>query len=179
MYGIIGLLPGWMGWNMQQIVGPGWISFIVGCLVLIIALSPSLKLISLFPNSFVNHIRNMYQQMYHQPIWYYFIVGGIFNALLPCTMIFLALTASIVTASPLSGFLFMFYFGMGTMPALAAVHMSKAWYLQRFRSRAQSTSRIITLVLGVVLILRSLLPHHNHALSSTNKATSICKSISL
>jgi uncharacterized protein len=46
---------------------------------------------------------------------------GLLNGLLPCGMIYLALSSSFLTGSALNGSLFMAAFGFGTFPAMLAV----------------------------------------------------------
>ncbi|MEP7321138.1 MAG: sulfite exporter TauE/SafE family protein [Saprospiraceae bacterium] len=179
MYGMLGFLPGLMGWSIKAVIGPWWISLLAGALVFIVALLPSYKSVKLLPAPLTNFINVKFQSIYNNPSWYFFMVAGGLNALLPCTMIWIALTASIATASPSNGFWFMFYFGLGTIPALGMVAFGKAWYLGRVKSRAKRMSSIITWMLVIALLLRGLLPGLMHAHKHSVDTISLCKPFNL
>jgi len=84
----------------------------------------------------------------------YFI--GVFNGLLPCGMVYMALTASLASGSAFNGFLFMIFFGLGTVPSLYAI----SWATTRLKPIAVNNYRklipIMAVLLGGILILRGL-----------------------
>jgi sulfite exporter TauE/SafE len=55
---------------------------------------------------------------------------GLFNGLLPCGLVYMALLASISMGSILGGALYMFIFGLGTLPMLLAA----AYFGKQFKS---------------------------------------------
>lgn len=175
MYGVIGLLPGLMGWSIKSLTGQWWISTMAGLAVLILTFSPVAKPFKWMPTQLLDFIQRQYQVIYSKPSWYYFVAAGGLNALLPCAMILIALTASISTASPILSFWFMFYFGLGTIPALAVVQFGKTFFLRRFQPRAGVAARFIALTLAILLMLRGAPFMHNHSMSHTEGIISTCK----
>jgi sulfite exporter TauE/SafE len=81
---------------------------------------------------------------------------GVLNALLPCGLVYAALTAALASSSPTNAALFMAGFGAGTVPLLAAFR-SVSLRLARVPSPLRRLARPLALaVLGALLIGRGL-----------------------
>lgn len=163
MYGVLGLAVGTLGLGFRLITGQLVLSVTAGVFVLLITLWPWIGRKVTLPFDFDKMIRSWFQKLLANPKGYSFVLYGIFNALLPCVMILVAFGASAATGHPLSGFLFMFVFGLGTVPALLAAYFSGALIPRRFRLNLQWTSRIIAILLGVVLVVRGMNIHIPHS----------------
>jgi len=84
--------------------------------------------------------------------------AGALNGLLPCGLVYAALAASVTLGSGVRGGLFMFVFGLGTVPALAVVWVS-AGALPGTRHAFLRILRPAALVLvGLLLIDRGIRP---------------------
>jgi uncharacterized protein len=80
--------------------------------------------------------------------------GGVLNAWLPCGMVYAAVTAAAALGRPGAGLAFMALFGLGTLPALAAV-----WLLARVATPAVKrglayATPVALVVVGLMLIAR-------------------------
>jgi sulfite exporter TauE/SafE len=91
-------------------------------------------------------------------------------------MIIIALTASIATASPSLSFWFMFYFGLGTIPALSLAQCGKAFFLRRFKNQAGFAAKFIALTVALLLMLRGAPFLHHHSMNHSDEIISTCKS---
>lgn len=85
---------------------------------------------------------------------YYFI--GLLNGLLPCGMIYVALTSAIATQNIFQGGLIMAFFGLGTMPALIMVAIGGQFLGGVFRKKIQNFLPMFILGMGLLLILRGM-----------------------
>ena len=85
---------------------------------------------------------------------FYFI--GILNGLLPCGMIYVALTSALATQNILQGGLIMTFFGIGTMPALIMVAVGGQYFGINIRKKIQNLLPIFIFTVGVLLILRGM-----------------------
>ena len=85
---------------------------------------------------------------------FYFI--GILNGLLPCGMIYVALTSALATQDILQGGLIMTFFGIGTMPALIMVAIGGQYFGINIRKKIQNLLPIFIFTVGVLLILRGM-----------------------
>jgi len=85
-----------------------------------------------------------------------FYLIGILNGLLPCGMIYVALTSALATQNILQGGLIMVFFGLGTMPALIMVAIAGQYFGVVFRNKIQKLLPVLILSMGVLLILRGM-----------------------
>lgn len=79
---------------------------------------------------------------------------GLLNGLLPCGMIFLALTNALLAENPLGSAASMALFGLGTLPALIGVGFFAQRINQTFRLRLTSAFPYLLSVIGVLVIIR-------------------------
>ena len=81
---------------------------------------------------------------------------GVLNGFLPCGLIYLALTSSIISASPLNGGLFMFFFGLGTFPMMFATVLMGNYLNQSLRQKIHKVVPTLLFFMAVLLILRGM-----------------------
>jgi hypothetical protein len=89
---------------------------------------------------------------------------GVFNAFLPCQLIYAFAARAASTASMVDGMLTMLCFGLGTFPAMLALGLTGLLARPGVRARLSLASGAVVIVLGVVTLLRGLdlLPHGGH-----------------
>lgn len=85
-----------------------------------------------------------------------FLLIGMLNGLLPCGMIYLALSSAMATQGVVSGGLLMIFFGLGTVPALIMVALGGQYMGFAFRKKLQMLLPVFIFGMGVILILRGL-----------------------
>jgi sulfite exporter TauE/SafE len=85
-----------------------------------------------------------------------FYLIGFLNGLLPCGMVYLALTSALATQSVLQGAAIMAFFGLGTMPALIMLAIAGQYMGRTVRTKLQSLLPVFIFSMGILLILRGL-----------------------
>jgi sulfite exporter TauE/SafE len=81
---------------------------------------------------------------------------GILNGLLPCGMVYMALTASLAAGGIWQSSLFMFLFGLGTFPFMFAVVYLGNFITTTFRVRILKVIPVMMIILGGLFVLRGL-----------------------
>jgi len=81
---------------------------------------------------------------------------GILNGLLPCGMVYMALTASLAAGGIWQSSLFMFLFGLGTFPFMFAVVYLANFITTAFRVRILKVIPVMMIILGGLFVLRGL-----------------------
>lgn len=81
---------------------------------------------------------------------------GILNGLLPCGSVYATLTAAIAMGSITKSASFMFFFGIGTLPLMFATVLFGNFLSVKQRETILKLLPIITIILGVLFILRGL-----------------------
>lgn len=85
-----------------------------------------------------------------------FLTIGFLNGFLPCGLVYMAVFGAIASGNTLQGSLYMFLFGLGTIPL-----MTTAIYLGKFlnsniKQRIQKAIPVFVVVIGLLFILRGL-----------------------
>ncbi|TDD98656.1 sulfite exporter TauE/SafE family protein [Flavobacterium cellulosilyticum] len=81
---------------------------------------------------------------------------GLLNGFLPCGMVYVALFGAIAMQSVNYGILYMILFSLGTVPLMSSVTYLQSFMTIATRNRIQKVIPYITVLLGVLFILRGL-----------------------
>ena len=81
---------------------------------------------------------------------------GLLNGLLPCGLVYMALTAAVAQGSIVEGAVVMAAFGVGTLPVMMAVPFAGSLISLRFRRAARRTVPYFVALTGILLVLRGL-----------------------
>lgn len=155
-YGLLGLLLGLIG---NSIAVKGWqqaISLLTGAFLI------GMGLFNLFSAHFPGIIR--IQQKVMQPVirkmgyWLYrpggSLLAGVFNGLLPCGMVYMALAAALNADSVWGGGSFMVFFGLGTFPMMIAVSLLGSLVKSRIKFNLSRWLPVMLLIMGLWFLLR-------------------------
>jgi len=124
VYGVWGLLFGWMGSSVRWFGIQQNISIAMGISILSV-----LILLKLFPGieksvsklTIFTNVRTVFSGTIHTNTTSAKLMGGMLNGLLPCGLVYVAWAGAAAIQDPVEGSLFMVFFGMGTLPLLSAV----------------------------------------------------------
>ncbi|MEN8186387.1 MAG: sulfite exporter TauE/SafE family protein [Bacteroidota bacterium] len=85
-----------------------------------------------------------------------FFLIGFFNGFLPCGLVYMALIGAISTGTSFMGALYMFIFGLGTVPLMTGAIMLGNFLKLSVRNRIQKAIPIFVVIIGLLFILRGL-----------------------
>ncbi len=159
-YSILGILLGLFGSQFPVFGFQRNISIFLGVIMLlyvlyVFVLKP--RHIQWWPLSSVyNLIVQKLSKLFKSNSIFSFLMIGMLNGLLPCGMIYLALSSSLATQNILHGGLLMAFFGLGTVPALMMVAIGGQYMGFAFRRKIQKILPVFIFGMGVLLILRGL-----------------------
>ncbi len=158
-YAALGSLLGFLGKGAMLVGLRDAISILTGSLILVFVLFPRLLggvdqgLSKRVGRSLSGAIRKRWQK---RNLLSFFALGGL-NGLLPCGMVYMAATASLSTASPINGALFMALFGTGTFPLLFLLPLLGDWAKERMNLSFRKVIPVLGVILGVFFIVRGVL----------------------
>lgn len=81
---------------------------------------------------------------------------GLLNGLLPCGLVYAAIGGSIATGKTIDGALYMFAFGLGTLPMMFTAVMLSNFITIGFRNKIKKLIPVFVIILGCLFILRGL-----------------------
>jgi uncharacterized protein len=88
---------------------------------------------------------------------------GCLNGILPCGVSYLALGYCISLRGPLDGFVFMTWFGIGTLPVMLGLTGVFSWVLQNLKITSKQLTASMLVLSGLALIARVFIIHAPHA----------------
>ena len=159
-YSLIGLLFGLIGRGLYLTGFQQKLSILIGVLMILTIITPV-------------HLFNKYN--FSRPL--YRIIGkvksnlglylkkksnkaifsiGFFNGFLPCGLVYIALFGSISEADAFNGALFMFFFGLGTIPMMTGAVVLGNFLKLSIRNRIQKAIPIFVIIVGLLFILRGM-----------------------
>lgn len=158
-YSLLGLAFGLAG---RRLSIAGWqqgFSILMGILILLTGLFTLLKRRP-FRMPITDHIQaritqlNMY--LWRAPQKCGFLFMGMGNGLLPCGMVYVAIAAALSTGDAFYSSMFMLFFGLGTLPALAGLGYWGYRLNAAVRRNLQKLVPVFVMTMGLVLVLRGL-----------------------
>lgn len=154
-YGSLGAIIGLLGLRSVWGEAQQYISIVAGVLVLLMVLFPIFKPKAIrFP--FANVFRKVMGQIQSRPQMHHFLQLGFLNGLLPCGMVYIALTAALASGGPQDGFVAMMFFGMGTAPVLWIMVLVKGKLSWNVRQKLKPLSLGLSVLVGLLLVVRGL-----------------------
>ena len=81
---------------------------------------------------------------------------GFFNGFLPCGLVYMALIGAISTGNVINGSLYMFLFGLGTIPLMTAAIFLGNFVNLSLRNKIQKAIPVFVIIIGLLFILRGL-----------------------
>jgi sulfite exporter TauE/SafE len=158
-YTIMGLIFGSLGNLIINTQWQGKLSIALGIIILLYLFIPK-KYLHLSGNNYLNKpfllLRQQLGKLFQSKKQSSLFLIGTLNGLLPCGLVYLALSSSVLTANPLNGSMFMLFFGLGTFPAMFAIVVMGNYLNQTVRQKINRALPVLLFLMAVLLILRGM-----------------------
>jgi hypothetical protein len=159
-YGAMGAVFGVLGEGIQLGGFQSWVSIAMGAIMITSVLFPVLfrntGLMDRYIYGYVDRLKRQLAPMFKNSSLGSLFVIGLLNGLLPCGLVYVALASAIATGGVVSGALFMFLFGLGTLPMLAVVTLVGNVISGRFKTLLNRLIPYVIVIIGALFILRGL-----------------------
>ncbi|WP_316801615.1 sulfite exporter TauE/SafE family protein [Pedobacter frigidisoli] len=157
IYTLLGLLAGAVGSSIKIFSNQRVLGLFIGTLLILLTLlqfhkayGKRLSQVQLYA---LKPLTSLMGKIFQFRYWSF--LAGILNGLIPCGMVYLAMATALSTASMQSGGVFMFLFGMGTVPLMMMVSLG-GFYLKKYiHFNTRKILPYLTLLLGMLFILRA------------------------
>jgi hypothetical protein len=158
-YAFLGALSGLAGCAVQWAAGQQTLSILAGSLVLLVLVAglfgKKLESSKIFARPFLV-VRSALGKLFSHPRPSAQFSIGMLNGLLPCGLVYAGLAGAAASGSALQGALFMFLFGMGTMPAMVALSFLGNKISVSFRQKLRKAVPVFVGIMALLLVLRGL-----------------------
>lgn len=153
-YMVIGILFGLLGQAFALAGIQRWISIAAG-VVIIGALLVSLKWgNSTMMTAWIGRLKGLFGGALRNRTAPSLFALGLVNGLLPCGLVYVAAAAAVTTGAWYHGAIYMFFFGLGTLPIMLGIGMLIGRLGQQWRLRLQNLVPVSLAIVGALLILR-------------------------
>ena len=157
-YSFMGALFGLIGTGFKFLGYQQVISIIIGILMILSVVLPTLfkkfnpgSMLSIF-----DPVRKGMQRLFKEKNNRALFLIGIFNGLLPCGLVYLAIAGAIGTADLFLATGYMALFGLGTLPMLLVISMLGNVVSQTIRKQMNIIVPFVVILIGIIFILRGL-----------------------
>jgi len=147
--GLLGLQVMLSGYQQSISIGLGILLFIFGIIYLF-------KAQVLSNNLFINFLKKSLGRFLQKKQIHTLFIIGLLNGLLPCGLVYIALSGAILTDSPLEGGLYMLGFGLGTLPAMLSISLANKIIPIKSRNFIKRLTPYFIFLFALLLILRGL-----------------------
>jgi sulfite exporter TauE/SafE len=159
IYAILGLFFGYVGRQFYLAGLQQYFSIALGCIILLILLQTTfgkkwihLKLFDQFQEKLQNIIAIYIQKKQLSGM----LILGMANGLLPCGMVYLAITGAMAAGNLIGGVAFMAFFGLGTFPAMFLLTYFGSFISLKVRNNMRKAIPYFVATMAILLILRGL-----------------------
>ena len=158
-YSLIGLLFGLFGKGFYFFGFQQTISVIAGFLMIFIVLLPQIfkrfHVTNFINRVFIKVKSNLGKELIKKENDTFFTIGFL-NGFLPCGLVYMAIFGALTTSNGLQGSLYMFLFGIGTVPLMTVVAYAGNFLSLNKRVKVQRIIPYAVVFIGVLFILRGL-----------------------
>jgi sulfite exporter TauE/SafE len=157
-YTLLGLLLGSLGKGASLLGYQQQLSVLIGIGMIVYALLAIYKKSIHLPGAMFNRsfgrLKSKMGTFLKQNSYDANLLLGLLNGLLPCGMVYFALAGAAAWGGMWSGGVFMFFFGLGTLPVMLLMPYLKSKMTTQFRLKLQTYIPVFLLVFGVLLLVR-------------------------
>jgi len=159
-YALIGLIFGIVGKGLYLAGFQQRLSILMGILMIVIVLIP-VHLFNKYNFSkplykFIGYVKSKLGYYLKRKTNSTFLAIGFFNGFLPCGLVYMALIGAIATSDVINGSLYMFLFGLGTVPMMSMAVLAGNFLKVSVRNKIQKVIPVIVVIIGLLFILRGL-----------------------
>lgn len=157
-YSLMGALFGLIGVGFKLLGYQQVISVAIGILMILSVILPTLFK-KFNPENmlfFLSPVRRGMQRLFQEKNNKALFLIGIFNGLLPCGLVYLAIAGAVGTADVFMATGYMALFGLGTLPMLLAISMLGNVISLTIRKRINKIVPFVVIIIGIIFILRGL-----------------------
>ncbi|RKD16189.1 hypothetical protein BCY91_04735 [Pelobium manganitolerans] len=156
-YASLGLLVGLLGKQLWLAGLQQGVSIISGILIIIAVLPQIINRRSAQqyrPNKITSAVNKLIGKAIQQRSGHFYL--GLLNGILPCGFVYLGLATAVSTSSAVQSALFMFVFGLGTIPLMLFAMLGANFAKPVFRQKITRFLPYVTLCLGLWFLFRGL-----------------------
>lgn len=160
-YAFLGSIAGLMGQSFIWLTGYQlYLNLLLSVLLLgagLFALNPD-RMMAHLPGlaAWFGWVRNALASLLQKAGWETYLSLGLVNGFLPCGLVYMALAGALASGAAAEGALYMFTFGLGTLPLMLAVSVAGRWLTSSMRFGLRKLYPVLFILMGAFMLFRAL-----------------------
>ncbi len=159
-YASMGLIFGFFGQSFAMAGFQKWVSLVMGILMILYVVFPAV-----FKNRFdidkiafkyTGKLRFKLGKLFGKRTYSSLFLIGILNGFLPCGPVYAALAGAIATGGALTGSVFMFIFGIGTIPVMLSISLLGSKINLKSKKKLSKLIPVTIVLIGFLFVMRGL-----------------------
>jgi hypothetical protein len=159
-YGLLGIIFGILGRGLKLTGLQQWVSISFGIILILTVILPGIMnlspVVEKITRGLTTPLKNRMSALLRQQRVYPLFVFGLLNGLLPCGLVYAAIMGAIVSGSVVAGSIYMFLFGLGTLPLMFLLIYFSNLIKNKYLSRIRKVIPVLIALLGILFILRGM-----------------------
>ncbi len=159
-YAFMGAVAGVLGKGIAMAGFQQWLGIVAGGLMILSVLLPTKAARSILPTRMYDRamasLKNRLGALLADSSGSSMLTIGVLNGFLPCGLVYMALAGSLIMGSVGGSALYMFIFGLGTLPVMLAASFASGLITGSLRKNINRVIPVGIFILGVLFILRGL-----------------------
>ena len=162
-YTLFGLILGFAGVSLGRAGIQNYLAIAIGLLLIIGVAMPVKNYLYIFFNYIYKKLGKQLKTFLSENARPGYFTLGVFNGMLPCGLVYLALSGSLAAETSYEGALFMLFFGVGTLPMMMAVFLIGFNISENLKSKFSKISTVFIILFSLILIGRGIyFEYQNH-----------------
>ncbi|HEU6447027.1 MAG TPA: sulfite exporter TauE/SafE family protein [Verrucomicrobiae bacterium] len=155
-YCAMGIIFGLVGKTFLLAGIQRWASIALGIILLAGLVTSRRTILSFQFSRWIEYLKSKMGVLVRSHSFWSLLLLGLLNGLLPCGLVYVAGSAAMLAGSALNGAQFMFFFGLGTVPMLLAISLSRNLFPTALRLKLLKLVPVSVFILASLLVLRGL-----------------------
>ena len=159
-YSLFGIVVGLIGEGLNMAGLQQSISIIAGALILIMVVLPSrfVQRISILKPAvgFTNYLKQKFGLLLKRKSASSTFLIGVLNGFLPCGLVYIAIAGAFAAGGLMNGALYMFMFGLGTIPLMLIASIAGNFVNVGIRKRINKAVPVFMIALAFLFIVRGM-----------------------
>ncbi len=159
-YAAMGLIFGFFGQSFAMAGFQKWVSLTMGILMILYVIFPAIFKnrfdIDKFAFKYTGKLRFRLGKLFGKRSYSSLFIIGLLNGLLPCGPVYAALAGAIATGGALTGSVFMFIFGIGTIPVMLSISLLGSKISLNSKKKLSKLIPVTIVLIGFLFIMRGL-----------------------
>jgi sulfite exporter TauE/SafE len=159
-YAALGLIFGLIGQGFYLAGIQRWVSVVFGAILILAVIVPGFinltPLVNKITMKGTSALKLRMGSLLKQKSIYPLFLFGLLNGLLPCGLVYMAVIGALVSSSLIDSMLYMFFFGLGTLPLMFVLIYFSSLIKNKLLSKVKKLIPVFIIILGLLFILRGM-----------------------